>query len=392
VEDGVFSADSASVLTWSDDGTAILWRSDIPEQHIKAILVGPNRPVTSAALGAGDTVLTTSADGHVRVWSAPVQPALRPIHQLTPPVAAAAFSGNGTIAGVADGSGVSVVRAHDGRRLALLDSGRFRAIAASRDGSLVAAAGLHGLDVWSVATRRRLLALPTPATAVALGSAQNLAFGTKEGTVEVRALNGRTSSAVHGPRVRITSLAFGRGDHLLGVGYSDGRVAVWNLVSGKRLFLRNKDRADNAVRDIAFDAAGSRLATTLTDSQVLVLDAAHGKKLAELRGSVAAVDDAAFSPNGHWLITAGPGRAGLWDLTNSQPLVFLDGHHGPLLAATFDGSGRRITTVGSDATVRAYQCEVCGGTNDLLRLAHTRLAGTGRTLTPAERRQYLIGP
>lgn len=190
---------------------------------------------------------------------------------------------------------------------------------------------------------------------------------------------------VHGLPVRITSLALGRGDHLLGVGYADGRVAVWNLAAGRHLFLRQQHHLGTAVKALSFDAAGRRLATTGADSQVFLLDAIHGKQLAALRGSFGAVDDAAFSPSGHWLVTAGPSSAGFWDLSTAQRLLFLDGHTGPLLAVTFDRTGRRISTVGSDASMRAYSCEVCGGTNDLVRLARTRLDMTGRTLTPAER-------
>jgi WD40 repeat protein len=390
VEGGAFSADGSSVLTWSDDGTAILWRSD--SDYIKAILVGPNLPVTSGAFGTGDTILTTSADGRVRLWNAPVRPALRPVTGLAPPVAAAAFAGNGTIAVVADRRGISVVRARDGRHLALLDSGAHRAVAASRDGSLVAATGADGLDVWSLASRRRRLVLPTPATAVALGSTPTLAYGTRGGLIEVRPLNGQAPSTLHGPRERVTSLALGRRDHLLGVGYADGSVAVWNLATGKRLFLRRQHRNGTAVKGIAFDEPGRRLATTGADSQVFVIDAVHGTELAALRGHYAAVDGAAFSPNGRWLVTAGPGSAGLWDLSDAQRLLFLDGHHGPLLAATFDPTGRRIATVGSDATMRAYRCEACRDTKGLLQLARTRLDTTGRKLTPAEQRQYLASP
>ena len=196
---------------------------------------------------------------------------------------------------------------------------------------------------------------------------------------------------MHGRPVRITSLALGRSDHLLGVGYADGRVAVWDLAAGKRLFLRQQHHRGKAVEGVTFDAAGRRLATTGEDRQIFVLDAVNGKRLAALPGSSAAVDGAAFSPNGHWLVTAGPESAGLWDLSNAQRLLFLD-RTGPLLAATFDGTGRRISTVGSDASVRAYLCEVCGGMKDLLQLARKRLDMTGRTLTPAEQRQYFAGP
>ena len=125
---------------------------------------------------------------------------------------------------------------------------------------------------------------------------------------------------------------------------------------------------------------------------MFVLDADTGLELQALLGHIATVSGAAFSQDGRWLVTAGPGTAGVWDLANGQRLFFLDGHRGLILAASFDATGRRIETLGVDGTLRAYTCGLCGGTTDLLRLARQRLAATGRTLTPAERRQYLGRP
>jgi hypothetical protein len=62
-------------------------------------------------------------------------------------------------------------------------------------------------------------------------------------------------------------------------------------------------------------------------------------------------------------------------------LLFLDGHKGKLLAATFNTAGNRIETVGVDGTIRAYACGVCGRVPALLRIADARLATTGRRLS-----------
>jgi hypothetical protein len=70
-------------------------------------------------------------------------------------------------------------------------------------------------------------------------------------------------------------------------------------------------------------------------------------------------------------------------------MLFLGGHVGRPVAASFDASGDHIETVGADGTVRSYACAICGGIPDLLPIAHRRLAATGRRLTPAEQRRYL---
>jgi hypothetical protein len=62
-----------------------------------------------------------------------------------------------------------------------------------------------------------------------------------------------------------------------------------------------------------------------------------------------------------------------------------------LTAAAFVPGSHRIVTTGVDGTVRAWFCEICGGLDELVSLAEKRLAQTGRTLTPEERRKFSVG-
>ena len=108
-----------------------------------------------------------------------------------------------------------------------------------------------------------------------------------------------------------------------------------------------------------------------------------------LQGHFGPVQDAQFSPDGRWVVTAGPGRAGLWDARTGALVTLLRGHEGTLTSASFDLSGRVIVTGGVDGTVRTYVCEICGGLDERVELAERRLAATGRELTPEERERYL---
>jgi WD40 repeat protein len=108
-----------------------------------------------------------------------------------------------------------------------------------------------------------------------------------------------------------------------------------------------------------------------------------------LRGHGGTVFDASFSPNGQWVVTAGPATAGLWDARTGERIYFLQGHKGPLRAAAFSGP-TLIVTRGADG-VRSFDCDTCGDLAALRELAEERLEATGRTLSPAERRLYLGG-
>jgi WD40 repeat protein len=88
------------------------------------------------------------------------------------------------------------------------------------------------------------------------------------------------------------------------------------------------------------------------------------------------VNDAAFSPDGRWIVTAAR-TAGLWDARKATLVKFLKGHEGELTSAAFAPDSRRIVTAGIDGTIRVYRCEICGTLEELLPLARRRLAAAG---------------
>ena len=96
--------------------------------------------------------------------------------------------------------------------------------------------------------------------------------------------------------------------------------------------------------------------------------------------------------------TAGPRTAGLWDARTGDFFApsglvadpFLRGPvRGPVTAAVFSADGRHIVTSSGDGTVRTFECTVCGGLSELVRLAERRLASLEAGLSEAERLRYL---
>jgi WD40 repeat protein len=108
-----------------------------------------------------------------------------------------------------------------------------------------------------------------------------------------------------------------------------------------------------------------------------------------LRAHFGPVFGASFSPDGRWVVTAGPLAAGLWPISSGKLLTLLYGPTEPLTSASFSADGKRILTSSRDGTVRTYKCELCGGIDELLTLSNTRLAALSRFLTPDERTRYI---
>ena len=125
------------------------------------------------------------------------------------------------------------------------------------------------------------------------------------------------------------------------------------------------------------------------DHDVIVWDVATGAEVLRIEeAQSASVQDARFSPDGRWLVTAGPGSARLWSAAG-QPVQYLHGPKSKLTAVGFEPDSLVVVTSEEDGVVRRWVCELCGGLGELTALAQARLRGTDRTLSAAERARYL---
>ena len=129
----------------------------------------------------------------------------------------------------------------------------------------------------------------------------------------------------------------------------------------------------------------SRLGATTTRS-CGTSRAERRRRLEKHFGSVA---DARFSPDGRWIVTAGPKTAGLWTVADGRFAGYLRGPESLLTAAAFGPDSRTIVTREESGDVRRYRCECAAGWTSGRSLATARLSATGRALTDEERARYL---
>jgi WD40 repeat protein len=141
------------------------------------------------------------------------------------------------------------------------------------------------------------------------------------------------------------------------------------------------------VTAVDFSDDGRLLATSSRDHDARVWDTATGKSTV-LHGHFGAVLDASFSPDGRWVVTAGPTSAGLWDATTGERVAFLVGDTDQLTSASFSPDGSRILTSSRDGTARTYSCAICGTFDELVSAAAARLAAISGPLTPAQRARF----
>jgi WD40 repeat protein len=169
------------------------------------------------------------------------------------------------------------------------------------------------------------------------------------------------------------------------IAVADGTVVHLRSPAGEKVLRGHRD----VVNSVAFSPDGHRLVSAGRDHDVIVWDVASGTKAFRLgEAQSASVADARFSPDGRWLVTAGPKSARVWT-ADGRPLWYLYGPKEPLTAVAFGRDSRTIVAREEGGVVRRYFCELCGGLDELKELAQTRLDATGSTLTDEEKARYL---
>ena len=160
------------------------------------------------------------------------------------------------------------------------------------------------------------------------------------------------------------TVSFGNGSELMRMAVSpDGkRVAVGGRAGLLRMLAVTPDAPKLALRrghagdivSIQWSADGKRLATTATDTTLVVWDLSSGVPSRTFRQKGYPMQSAEFSPDGAHIITTQPYtfQATVWAMDST--FFTLPGHTNELVNAEFTADSRRILTSSKDGTVRLW--------------------------------------
>ena len=327
-----FSPGADSLATGNGNGSIQLWNPAGFHQLSAPLALGSVGPGAAAgghppaAFSAdGGLLVTSNGHGTVRVWNVTGRRPAGPPMGSYRTVTGLALSPDGKTLAVAD-SGVQLWQTSTGQRIgATLPSagnGRYRAVAFSPDGTMLATLGADGTArIWDVATQQ-------PAGA---------------------------AMTVDGPGTAGGAVAFSPDGKTLATAGAGGQVELWNVATRQR--LGKPMPAGPGLAMLAFSPGGGTLATAAGDGSVRLWNVTTQQEIgAPMTADAQPVYAVTFGPGGGTLATAGgDGSVRIWDVATQQEIgAPMTAGIQPVYAAAFGPGGRTLATAGGDGAARTW--------------------------------------
>jgi WD40 repeat protein len=281
-----------------------------------------------------------------------------------------AFSPDGKyLSGVCYQNTIPVWDAQSGELIRSLESSSVQeaAVAFSPDGQRIATGGFAGnVRVWDSASGqliRTIGALPSPIWEVA--------FSPDGGRLTAANFDYNLPAAADTPGIHLWDVSNGellwdyKGNkrlRVLSVDYApDGKTIAFGTFNSA-LILNPETGAliqslpiPNHVGDLAFNPAGTLLATASDDHKIRLWRTDNFDLVATLEGHAHYVNGVTFSPDGKLIVSGSHDKTvGVWDVETGQLLTMLKGHEAEVLRVAVNPSGTLIASVSWDGTVRLW--------------------------------------
>ncbi|XP_001366177.2 WD repeat-containing protein 3 [Monodelphis domestica] len=139
----------------------------------------------------------------------------------------------------------------------------------------------------------------------------------------------------------------------LSVGYEDGSIRIFSLLSGEGNVTFNGHKA--AVTALSYDQLGGRLVSGSKDTDVIVWDVINESGLYRLKGHKDAITQVLFLREKNLLITSGKDTVvKWWDLDTQHCFKTMVGHRTEVWGMVLVSEEKRLITGSADSELRAW--------------------------------------
>lgn len=179
--------------------------------------------------------------------------------------------------------------------------------------------------------------------------------GTENGRVTLwNALSGNEECSRNFGTNEITCLAVSRDSCMIAVGSTAGVIRIWSTNSGSDILQFSRDTGFDA-RAISFSPNGHQLAAGSSDGQIRLWAIPSGTEVFSIQAHRAPICSISFSPNNSSLLVGSDDKtATIVSANDGMEMTRLVGHNAEITAAKFSPDACRILTTSWDQTARLW--------------------------------------
>ena len=261
----------------------------------------------------------------------------------------------------------SVATGEETSRLDLANQGVIFSAGFSPDGQFIATSSTYGVALWDTHGEQVWSTYLGYTTSVE--SRDSLAFSPGGQTLaigrghQVRLFDADTGSELNAEAAadEMVAASLHPDGRRLAAGTSDGQLAIWDLVDGKRLQVWSGHRG--RVGAVAYSPDGQTLASLAEDTTLVLWDVATRRARRSLTGTWSRRNDLVFSSDGQLLATQVGSAVNVWEVDSGRLRTRLENDRAEILGAlAFGPTGDSLYAVG-DENVAVWNLE----TGELVR-------------------------